>query len=245
LLVLLLQRWLTGDIRTGAELRAQDVVDVLDAGRPPGALAVDNPEESLIQVIDRAGAVVAASANITSRPPIADLRPGAVGEVRQLPIGDEHAYLVVALGSADGRYIVLVARTLDPVTETAAFLTGALAVGIPALVVLVAITTWTVTGLALRPVEAIRREVSAISDTQLGRRVPEPAGGDEVARLARTMNAMLDRLAAASDRQRRFASDASHELRSPIASVRHQLEMALAHPELTSVTELAAGLLAE
>jgi len=245
LLVLVLQWSLTRDIQTAARLRAQDVVALLDAGRPPDRLAVDNTEESVVQVIDRAGRVVAASANIAGRPPLGDLRPGEARTVRQLPIGDDESYRLVALGSADGRYVVLVARTLDPATEGRAVVAGALAVGLPALLLLVAVITWKVTGQALRPVEAIRREVAAIDDAQLGRRVPEPAGAGEVARLARTMNTMLDRLQHSRDRQRQFTSDASHELRSPITSIRHQLETALAHPERTSAAELAAGLLAE
>lgn len=245
MLVLVLQRSLTRDIQTTAQLRAQDVVALLDAGRPPQRLAVDNAEESVVQVIDRTGRVVAASANIAGRPPVGELRPGQARTVPQLPIGDDESYRLVALGSADGRYVVLVARTLDPVREGSAVVAGALAVGLPVLMLLVAVTVWKVTGRALAPVEAIRREVSTIDDAQLGRRVPEPAGDDEVARLARTMNTMLDRLQHSRDRQRQFTSDASHELRSPITSIRHQLETALAHPEQTSVPELAAGLLTE
>ena len=81
-------------------------------------------------------------------------------------------------------------------------------------------TTWVVTGRALRPVEAIRREVEVIGAEDLHRRVPEPATDDEIGRLARTMNAMLARLEDATDRQRRFVADASHELRSPLTGIR-------------------------
>ncbi len=244
-LVALLQRSLTADIQTAAELRADDVVAVLDAGQAPGPLAVDNAEESLVQVLDRSGTVVAASPNAVGFPPVADVPPGEARTVPPLPIGDDESFRVVARASADGRYVVLVARSLDPVAEGSEAVIGALAVGLPILLLLVAATTWWVTGRALRPVEAIRREVATISDVELSRRVPEPSGGDEVASLARTMNAMLSRLQLSRDRQRQFTADASHELRSPIASVRHQLEVALAHPEQTSVAELAPDLLAE
>jgi signal transduction histidine kinase len=94
-------------------------------------------------------------------------------------------------------------------------------------------------------VEAIRREVAAISAAELHRRVPDQPGDDEIARLARTMNAMLGRLEGARDRQRRFVSDASHELRSPVASIRQHAEVALAHPARSTVTGLAATVLAE
>ena len=85
---------------------------------------------------------------------------------------------------------------------------------------LLGLVTWTVVGRALRPVESIRAEVADISDSNLSRRVPEPPGGDEIAQLAKTMNAMLDRLEAAQRRQQAFASDASHELQSPLTRLR-------------------------
>jgi signal transduction histidine kinase len=84
--------------------------------------------------------------------------------------------------------------------------------------------------------EAIRAEMAAITaSTDLSRRVPEPRSGDEVAALAVTTNETLGALEASVDRQRRFVADASHELRSPIASLRAQLEVAAAHPGLLDI----------
>jgi signal transduction histidine kinase len=109
-------------------------------------------------------------------------------------------------------------------------------VGLPALLAIVAWTTWLVTRRALHPVEGIRREMAEITaSTDLTRRVPEPDTHDEVARLARTTNETLAALEASVERQRRFVADASHELRSPIASLRTQLEVGAAHPELLDV----------
>ncbi len=129
--------------------------------------------------------------------------------------------------TATGRVTVVAERSLDEVDRTVDSVTRVLVVGVPLLVGLVAALTWWLAGRALRPVEAIRAEAAAITASTIHRRVPEPGTDDEVGRLARTMNSMLDRLEDSAREQRRFVSDASHELRSPVASIRAQLEVAL------------------
>jgi signal transduction histidine kinase len=113
---------------------------------------------------------------------------------------------------------------------------------------------WLVARRALKPVEAIRREMASITaSTDLARRVPVPASHDEIGRLARTTNQTLTALQESVGRQRRFVADASHELRNPIASLRTQLEVGAQHPALLDLDgavndtvrlqELAADLL--
>ncbi|MFE9650044.1 sensor histidine kinase [Streptomyces sp. NPDC006365] len=109
-------------------------------------------------------------------------------------------------------------------------------IGLPILLLTVSGVTYLVTRRALRPVEGIRGEMDAITHSEdLSRRVPVPDTHDEVARLARTTNETLAALETSVERQRRFVADASHELRSPIASLRTQLEVGVAHPELLDV----------
>lgn len=109
-------------------------------------------------------------------------------------------------------------------------------IGFPLLLAVIAAVTWLVTRRALRPVDAIRSEMAAITASEdLARRVPEPDTHDEIARLATTTNETLAALQRSVERQRRFVADASHELRSPIASLRTQLEVGAAHPELLDV----------
>ncbi len=147
--------------------------------------------------------------------------------------------------TSDGLRIVLVARALVDVVDTTTVITRLLIIGLPLLVAVVALTTWFAVGRALAPVEAIRREVDAISAAQLHRRVPQPKADDEIGRLAATMNRMLERLESARNSQRRFVSDASHELRSPITVIRQHAEVALAHPDRVTAAELAEVVLAE
>jgi signal transduction histidine kinase len=117
---------------------------------------------------------------------------------------------------------------------------------VPLFVVSVAMGSWAMTGRSLEPVEALRRRVGEITARTLDERVPVPPTDDEVAHLATTMNEMLDRLEASSRRERQFVSDAGHELRSPVAIIRAQVETALTYPdgadwEAVGTTVLAQG----
>ncbi|MFD7918818.1 sensor histidine kinase [Streptomyces sp. NPDC059740] len=123
-----------------------------------------------------------------------------------------------------------------PVQEAVSTVRDAMLLGLVPLLLVVAGVTWLVTRRALRPVEGIRAEMAEITQsTDLSRRVPQPATEDEIGRLARTTNQTLAALETAVERQRAFVADASHELRSPLAALRTQLEVGLAHPGLLDV----------
>ncbi|MFJ2200426.1 ATP-binding protein [Streptomyces violaceusniger] len=130
-------------------------------------------------------------------------------------------------------YSVQVSPSTTAVDNATGLLLRQAAPAAAGLVLFVAGLTWLLVGRALRPVAAMRQEFTEITERDLHRRVPVPRARDEIHRLARTMNATLDRLHRAMTRQRQFVADASHELRSPIAAVRAQLELVLARPSRT------------
>jgi signal transduction histidine kinase len=243
-LIAALRHTLIDEVAEAGRAQAGDVVRQLEAGRPP-ILEVAGSDEQLIQVITPAGAVVASSPNVAGRPAVVRLAPGQSAQILTPLDNDEFVAVAEGAQTSDGLRIVVVARALVDVLDTTTVVTRLLFVGLPVLLVVVAITTWFAVGRALAPVEAIRREVDEISAAQLHRRVPQPAADDEIGRLAATMNRMLARLESARNSQRRFVSDASHELRSPIATIRQHAEVARVHPDRTTVSELADVVLAE
>ncbi|MFC9699678.1 sensor histidine kinase [Streptomyces sp. NPDC056943] len=158
------------------------------------------------------------------------------GEGRATVDGQDAAYRFSRVEATDPRdetVLVYAGASLAGRQSTVGTAAVVMLAGLPLLLGVVAGVTWLVTRRALRPVEDIRREMAAITHSaDLSRRVPEPVSRDEVARLARTTNETLAALESSVERQRRFVADASHELRSPIASLRTQLEVAEAHPDL-------------
>jgi signal transduction histidine kinase len=241
---------LTTNIETAARLRSQDIAVAIDDGEVPPELTVPRGDVNLVQVVDKDGTVVSHSANLIGDLRISQLQPDADGYAAHTVAGigrGEGPYRVVARRAVtkSGTYVVYVARSLEGVERSTDSLVRLLWFAIPTLVALMGVVTWVVTGRALRPVESIRQEVEVIGGEDLHRRVPEPANEDEIGRLARTMNAMLTRLEDATDRQRRFVADASHELRSPLTGIRAQLEVDLEHPELADWQRTERDVLAD
>ncbi|MFF3540626.1 sensor histidine kinase [Streptomyces platensis] len=151
-------------------------------------------------------------------------------------VADYRFAVVEAKDTRGEQATVRAGAALAPEQDAVGSVRDAMLLGLPLLLVVVAGVTWLVTRRALRPVEGIRGEMAAITaSTDLSRRVPVPSSKDEIGRLARTTNETLAALESAVERQRRFVADASHELRSPIASLRTQLEVGVAHPELLDV----------
>ncbi len=129
-----------------------------------------------------------------------------------------------------GTLTLVASSSLAPVDAGLEAMRRTLLLLIPFLVGTVAVLAWFTTGRAFRPVAAITNQVDRIGDDRLDERIPVPNSHDEVAHLARTMNTMLDRLSAGRRRQREFVSDASHELRNPVAASKAQLEVGLTNP---------------
>ncbi|MFG2622561.1 sensor histidine kinase [Streptomyces sp. NPDC048507] len=239
---------LVGSAEDTALTRARAVADKTARGRLVERLSVPDGEDSLLQVVTHDGRILAAGDNLTGRGPVADFAPTEdhTHAARDIdlalpPDPTPRPFRLVALAARDmdGRDVTVYAGTsLSTARHTESLLLTAMAPGIPLLLLLVAAVTWHSTGRSLRPVEAIRAEVAEITERDLGRRVPVPATRDEIARLAGTMNATLDRLEQSMDRQRRFVADASHELRNPIAALRAHVEIAIAHPDLLQPPDL-------
>ncbi|MEW2435482.1 HAMP domain-containing sensor histidine kinase [Streptomyces caniferus] len=215
-------------LAVGEDVRAVDGKPVGGAQRGPGSVGPGTPGEDDDDDDDRSGlAPGEVDGDVGHRDGTADV-DGKTADYRFA--------VVEAKDTRGGEATVRAGAALAPEQEAVGSVRTAMLIGLPLLLVVVAGVTWLVTRRALRPVEGIRGEMAAITaSTDLSRRVPVPSSQDEVGRLARTTNETLAALETSVERQRRFVADASHELRSPIASLRTQLEVGVAHPELLDV----------
>ncbi len=244
-------------IRTDTQVRAAEVANLSLRNPLPNPLPSgfgDRP--TLLQVIELDGTVSAASVELANQRPLLpnDQLDGDTGRRLTLPIGQttrrtQSEWWVEAVpATVDGRRAtVIVATSLVELNQTLRQLGALLTAGIPLLTAAAGMLVWFLVGQALNPVERLRFEVQTLARDSRRRdqRVGVPATDDEIAKLASTLNELLDQLERSATAQQRFVADASHELRGPVANIRLALEIAQAHPDRTDWVALTSEVLAQ
>ena len=226
---------LTRSVDDTARQGAAGVVALIDANRLPTPVPV--APDVTIQVLDSAGQITDVSPDSDRLVPLlspahaaAIARNGEATLLNGPAYGMPSLIRVTAVRAADGS-LVIAAVPYSSVSSSLSVVAKALVFGTPVVFVLFTGAIWLAVGSTLRPIDLLRRGAARVTGTAVPSDLPVPEARDEVRSLALTLNDMLDRLAAAQQRQRALVSDTAHELRSPIASIRAQLEVALDHPE--------------
>jgi signal transduction histidine kinase len=225
-----------------------EVVSLVATGRLAQPVPVSGP--SLVQVVDARQRVRAASSTADRLVPL--LSPAEIGAARssgaleidggRVTIDGPLRVVALPVGSASDPVTVIVAVPIAQSLQSVRVLRSVFIVGYPLLVGGMALLAWRVVGATLRPVEDLRTGAERITVAQHSDRLPVPEGGDEIHRLAVTLNQMLDRLESSRARQRAFVADAAHELRSPLANLRVQLEVTQQHGGALPVEDLLADI---
>jgi two-component system, OmpR family, sensor kinase len=235
----LADRWLSESYNVlGRIVATQGLNRALD----PGISAYLEAVRDLLVVTDTSGNVLALSETARSLPaadlerlaaPLDSLRvPKASGTIDLSPPVGAVRFLAVRVDKAGPEVGgVLLATSTEQISFGPAELLKSMLVISPLVLIGAALVGYWLAGTSLRPVQGIMDEVEAISDGRsLHRRLPVPVSGDEMARLALTVNGMLARLEQSFDGLHRFTADASHELKTPLQVLRIGVERALVHP---------------
>lgn len=234
---------LTDSTALVAEGQARSLAtDLSRTSDPTGPQSGSGPalggEQALVQVVSLDGIVIDSSPELRGQPPLVGAPSGTKPARRTVDgtaEGEAERFVTVALSVSGRNEYVVAARSLEAVNAAYASTTKLLLAGSILVILVVSGITWVLTGRALRPVEAMRARASQITAADLSARLPEPGTGDEIERLAHTMNDMLERIEKSSTAQRQFVADASHELRSPISTIRtlHETAHLVPHPDGT------------
>jgi signal transduction histidine kinase len=225
---------LTRSVDDSARSGAVEVQALINANRLPDPVPV--PTDITVQVLNASGHIVNVSSDADRLVPIVSLAQaralangGGALLVRGAPF-DMPALLRVVAVPANGGRLVIAAVPFSEASGSLNVVARALVIFTPVLFLAFTGAIWLATGSTLRPIAALRRGAARVTATGVPSDLPVPEARDEVRLLALTLNDMLTRLAEAQQRQRALVSDTAHELRSPIASIRTQLEVALDFP---------------
>jgi signal transduction histidine kinase len=218
-----------------ARQQADTVKAQLAAGGSLREATVSGRHDVIVQIVGANGELAA-----SDHPSLSRVVRNSAGSSEGMHIpGLDDTYAVWAERASKDKLVIvgLSEEQAWQATDTAIVL---LAIAVPFAVILLAVVVWQSIGRALRPVEVMRRQAAVITSEHLSGRLAVPSGDDEIPLLASTLNEMLERIDGAQRQQRQFVSDASHELRSPLAILRQEIDIARRHPETTTLDDFAA-----
>jgi signal transduction histidine kinase len=250
----LLRRALASDAESELIDRVDVVQSLIIAGLLPRVLEPTGREVGQVQVLDAAGDVVAVTPglagatrlDVVDAPPVGEQTKATVdGESIGGVPGQEYRMIARTVPSRVGPLTIYAVTSLDSAHRAERYLRNSLLIGLPLLVIFAAWLISRVVARALAPVDAMRAEVDRIEAADMSGRVRASSSDDEIAKLGATLNRMLDRLEEASSRQQLFAAAASHELRSPLSTIRTELEVGLAYPDRAEWPKVAEDSLIE
>ena len=250
----LLRRALSSDVQSLLVDRVDEVETQIAEGLLPRVLPATGREVGQVQVVDGAGEVEAVTLGLADTTRLDVIAAPAVGQDSTATVdgkliggvpGQDYKVVARTVDSRVGPLTIYAVTTLDAAHRAERYLRNALFIGLPLQVALAAWLISRVVARALAPVDAMRAEVDRIEAADLSGRVLASSSDDEIAKLGLTLNRMLDRLEEAAGRQQLFAAAASHELRSPLSTIRTELEVGLAYPDRAEWSRVAEDSLIE